>query len=117
MQFSLDLDDGHETDTAPMLYEFCINMNSGQTGVRSMDKALYGDFPVIPARFAGALLGNDCLPVAACQLMRCKQLWPALTWHALPTHRAEGTLYLPGSHGREGVRASTLSLSRCLGTN
>jgi len=59
VQFSLDLDDGHETESAPMLYEYSMNTKTGQTGVRLMDKSLYGDFPVIPARSAGALRGAD----------------------------------------------------------
>ena len=62
VQFSLDLDDGHETDSAPMLYEYSMNVRTGQTGVRLMDKTLYGDFPVIPARFAGALRSYDGQP-------------------------------------------------------
>lgn len=64
MQFSLDLDDGHETESAPMLYEYSMNTKTGQTGVRLMDQTLYGDFPVIPARFAGALHGFARLPVS-----------------------------------------------------
>ena len=62
-QFSLDLDDGHESETAPMLYEYAMNTKTGETGVRLMDKTLYGDFPVIPARFAGA-----AVDVTACHV-------------------------------------------------
>ena len=57
LQFSLDLDDGHNAGSAPMLYEYAMHTKTGETAVRLMSKKLYGDFPVIPACFAGAQHG------------------------------------------------------------